>query len=145
MDVLINNAGINTDDDYNAENAEKTLRTNFQGTLNVRPRSRFLALNHTSGDEYKAHILPPNRRCANPSSHSSAPKVASSTSPPPPPPSPTTPPKSATPSNPPPPPLCSRTSTPSSKNTSPPQSPQQSPKPVSPNNPMPSAKRPPTP
>ena len=39
VDVLINNAGINTDDDYSAENAEKTLRTNFQGTLNVRSKS----------------------------------------------------------------------------------------------------------
>ena len=34
-DVLINNAGINLDDDYSAENAKKTLNTNYRGTLHV--------------------------------------------------------------------------------------------------------------
>jgi len=36
VDVLINNAGVNLDDDYNAENAKKTIDVNYHGTLNVR-------------------------------------------------------------------------------------------------------------
>ena len=35
VDVLINNAGINLDDQYSAENAEQTIQTNVYGTLNV--------------------------------------------------------------------------------------------------------------
>ena len=35
VDVLINNAGINLDDQYSAENAERTIQTNVHGTLNV--------------------------------------------------------------------------------------------------------------
>ena len=35
VDVLINNAGVNLDDQYSAENAEQTIQTNVYGTLNV--------------------------------------------------------------------------------------------------------------
>lgn len=35
IDVLINNAGVNLDDDYSVENAKKTLDVNYRGTLEV--------------------------------------------------------------------------------------------------------------
>ena len=35
IDVLINNAGVNLDDQYSSENAEQTIQTNVYGTLNV--------------------------------------------------------------------------------------------------------------
>lgn len=35
IDVLINNAGVNVDDQYSAENVKLTLDTNVRGTLNV--------------------------------------------------------------------------------------------------------------
>lgn len=35
IDVLINNAGVNVDDQYSAENGKLTLDTNVRGTLNV--------------------------------------------------------------------------------------------------------------
>ncbi|KAL9114360.1 MAG: hypothetical protein Q9187_007496, partial [Circinaria calcarea] len=34
-DVLINNAGVNLDDEYSAENVKKTLDTNYRGTLHM--------------------------------------------------------------------------------------------------------------
>ena len=33
VDVLINNAGVNVDDEYSAENVKVTLDTNVRGTL----------------------------------------------------------------------------------------------------------------
>ena len=36
VDVLINNAGVNVDDEYSAENVKVTLDTNVRGTLEVR-------------------------------------------------------------------------------------------------------------
>lgn len=36
VDVLINNAGVNVDDEYSAENVKLTLDTNVRGTLQVR-------------------------------------------------------------------------------------------------------------
>ena len=36
VDVLINNAGVNVDDEYSAENVKVTLDTNVRGTLQVR-------------------------------------------------------------------------------------------------------------
>ena len=36
VDVLINNAGVNVDDEYSAENVRVTLDTNVRGTLLVR-------------------------------------------------------------------------------------------------------------
>jgi carbonyl reductase 1 len=35
VDVLINNAGVNLDDNYNLDTAKQTLETNYQGTLEV--------------------------------------------------------------------------------------------------------------
>jgi carbonyl reductase 1 len=35
VDVLINNAGVNLDDDYSLETAKQTLETNYRGTLEV--------------------------------------------------------------------------------------------------------------
>ena len=35
VDVLINNAGVNVDDEYSAENVKVTLDTNVRGTLQV--------------------------------------------------------------------------------------------------------------
>lgn len=35
VDVLINNAGVNLDDDFSPSNTKKTLDTNYRGTLNV--------------------------------------------------------------------------------------------------------------
>lgn len=35
VDVLINNAGVNLDDEYSAESVRKTLDTNVRGTLEV--------------------------------------------------------------------------------------------------------------
>ena len=35
VDVLINNAGINLDNDYNLENAKQTMDVNYRGTLKV--------------------------------------------------------------------------------------------------------------
>ena len=35
LDVLINNAGVNLDDQYSPENVKSTLDTNYRGTLNV--------------------------------------------------------------------------------------------------------------
>jgi carbonyl reductase 1 len=35
VDILINNAGINLDDNFSPSNAEKTLDTNYRGTLNI--------------------------------------------------------------------------------------------------------------
>ena len=35
IDVLINNAGVNFDDQYSAQNAKTTLDTNVRGTLQV--------------------------------------------------------------------------------------------------------------
>lgn len=35
LDVLINNAGVNLDDQYSPENVKTTLNTNYRGTLNV--------------------------------------------------------------------------------------------------------------
>ena len=35
VDVLINNAGVNLDDDYSAKNVKVTLDTNVRGTLRV--------------------------------------------------------------------------------------------------------------
>ena len=35
LDVLINNAGVNVDDEYGAENVRVTLDTNVRGTLLV--------------------------------------------------------------------------------------------------------------
>ncbi len=35
IDVLINNAGVNVDDSYSAENVKVTLDTNVRGTLQV--------------------------------------------------------------------------------------------------------------
>jgi NAD(P)-dependent dehydrogenase (short-subunit alcohol dehydrogenase family) len=35
VDVLINNAGVNLDDDYSLETAKQTLETNYKGTLEV--------------------------------------------------------------------------------------------------------------
>ena len=35
VDVLINNAGVNLDDEYSAENVKVTLDTNVRGTLQV--------------------------------------------------------------------------------------------------------------
>ena len=39
LDVLINNAGINLDDDYTSKNVAKTLNTNYRGTLHVSKES----------------------------------------------------------------------------------------------------------
>ena len=36
VDVLINNAGVNLDDQYSLDNVQQTLRTNVYGTLDVR-------------------------------------------------------------------------------------------------------------
>lgn len=36
VDVLINNAGVNLDDEYSARNVKVTLDTNVRGTLQVR-------------------------------------------------------------------------------------------------------------
>ena len=38
VDVLINNAGVNVDDEYSAKNVKVTLDTNVRGTLLVRTR-----------------------------------------------------------------------------------------------------------
>lgn len=35
VDVLINNAGVNLDNEYGAENAKRTLDVNYRGTLEV--------------------------------------------------------------------------------------------------------------
>lgn len=35
LDILINNAGVNLDDQFSASNAKKTLDTNYRGTLSV--------------------------------------------------------------------------------------------------------------
>jgi len=35
VDVLINNAGVNFDDDYTPQNVKTTLDTNVRGTLRV--------------------------------------------------------------------------------------------------------------
>jgi carbonyl reductase 1 len=35
VDVLINNAGVNLDDDYSLKTAKQTLETNYRGTLEV--------------------------------------------------------------------------------------------------------------
>lgn len=35
LDVLINNAGVNLDDEYSAESVRRTLDTNVRGTLQV--------------------------------------------------------------------------------------------------------------
>lgn len=35
VDVLINNAGVNVDDEYSAKNVKVTLDTNVRGTLQV--------------------------------------------------------------------------------------------------------------
>ena len=35
LDVLVNNAGVNLDDEYSPANVKKTLDTNYRGTLNV--------------------------------------------------------------------------------------------------------------
>ena len=35
VSVLINNAGVNLDDDYTPENVKRTLNTNYRGTLRV--------------------------------------------------------------------------------------------------------------
>lgn len=35
IDVLINNAGVNLDNDYGPENAKRTLDVNYRGTLEV--------------------------------------------------------------------------------------------------------------
>lgn len=35
VDVVINNAGVNVDDDYSAKNVKVTLDTNVRGTLQV--------------------------------------------------------------------------------------------------------------
>lgn len=35
FDVLINNAGVNLDDDYTPEHFKSTLDTNVRGTMNV--------------------------------------------------------------------------------------------------------------
>lgn len=37
VDALINNAGLNVDAQYSVENVELTLKTNYYGTLKVRP------------------------------------------------------------------------------------------------------------
>ena len=39
LDVLINNAGVNLDDEYSPANVKKTLDTNYRGTLNVNTNS----------------------------------------------------------------------------------------------------------
>ena len=39
VDALINNAGVNLEDDYSAENVRTTLDTNVRGTLRVSPDS----------------------------------------------------------------------------------------------------------
>jgi NAD(P)-dependent dehydrogenase (short-subunit alcohol dehydrogenase family) len=44
VDVLINNAGINLDDDYNPQNAKKTIDVNYRATLEVRRHSPSLGL-----------------------------------------------------------------------------------------------------
>lgn len=36
VDVLINNAGVNLDNEYGPENARRTLDVNYRGTLEVR-------------------------------------------------------------------------------------------------------------
>ena len=38
LDVLINNAGVNLENDYSPLNVKKTLDTNYRGTLNVSSR-----------------------------------------------------------------------------------------------------------
>lgn len=35
VDALINNAGVNLDDKYTVENVKMTLKTNYEGTLEV--------------------------------------------------------------------------------------------------------------
>ncbi len=45
VDVLINNAGVNLDDEYSAENVKKTLDTNVRGTLEVSRRVLVEGLN----------------------------------------------------------------------------------------------------
>lgn len=35
VDILINNAGVNLDDNYSLETAKQTLETNYKGTLEV--------------------------------------------------------------------------------------------------------------
>ena len=41
VDVLINNAGVNVDDEYSAKNVKVTLDTNVRGTLQVSIGSLF--------------------------------------------------------------------------------------------------------
>ena len=55
VDVVINNAGVNVDDDYSAKNVKITLDTNVRGTLQVSVYSleihfacrRFLVIAHS--------------------------------------------------------------------------------------------------
>lgn len=42
IDILINNAGVNVDDEYSAKNVKITLDTNVRGTLQVSMGSLFL-------------------------------------------------------------------------------------------------------
>lgn len=44
LDVLINNAGVNLDDEYSPANVKKTLNTNYQGTLNVNAATPVLSM-----------------------------------------------------------------------------------------------------
>lgn len=56
IDVLINNAGVNLDDNFNLSNAQKTIQTNYKGTLklcslflpNIRENGRIVNLSSTA-------------------------------------------------------------------------------------------------
>ena len=49
LDVLINNAGVNLDNEFHLENATKTLETNYRGTLEM-TREAIPMMRERSGD-----------------------------------------------------------------------------------------------
>ena len=51
IDVLINNAGVNLDEDYSPQNVKTTLDTNVRGTLNV-------GVPRVIGWDYDPHAVP---------------------------------------------------------------------------------------
>lgn len=58
VDVLINNAGVNLDDNYNLETATQTLETNYKGTLEVSP-----SIDHAlAGTHYPTRVSTNHKR-----------------------------------------------------------------------------------
>ncbi|KAL8714948.1 MAG: hypothetical protein Q9225_006489 [Loekoesia sp. 1 TL-2023] len=59
IDVLINNAGVNLDQEYSPENVKTTLDTNYRGTLNVSvSKASSSARESTNGQEMCQTFIP---------------------------------------------------------------------------------------